>query len=60
MAKNSEKIFKDSISAWYESYSRIFLWELGFLFGEFIKTPLFALLVLVDQVSLRALVKGTC
>lgn len=39
---------------------RIFLWELGFLFGEFIKTPLFALLVLVDQVSLRALVKGTC
>lgn len=38
----------------------IFLWELGFLFGEFIKTPLFALLVLVHQVSLRALVKGTC
>lgn len=60
MAKNSEKILKDSISAWRESYSNVFLWESGFLFGEFIKTPLFALLVLVDQVSLRALTKGTC
>ena len=28
MAKNSEKIFKDSISVWRESYS-VFLWELG-------------------------------
>lgn len=29
MAKNSEKIFKDSISVWRESYSNVFLWELG-------------------------------
>lgn len=59
MAKNSEKIFKDSISVWRESYS-VFLWELGISVSGVYKMPLFALLVLVDQVSLRALAKGTC
>lgn len=60
MAKNSEKIFKDSISVWRESYSNVFLWELGISVSGVYKMPLFALLVLVDQVSLRALAKGTC